>query len=58
MFHRYVTTCYLKTIHRPFWYSETVQIKLGSTKKRYFEDVFFKVTARLIYIYKVSNKDI
>ncbi|CAG9759710.1 unnamed protein product [Ceutorhynchus assimilis] len=39
---RYTSTCYFKTNNIPAWYSESVLIKIGSTKRVYDEKVWFK----------------
>ncbi|XP_076253394.1 uncharacterized protein LOC143191843 isoform X2 [Rhynchophorus ferrugineus] len=39
---RYVTTCYIKPKVLPIWYTESVLIFIGSTKRKYDEKVYFK----------------
>ncbi|KAI4462194.1 rab gdp/gtp exchange factor [Holotrichia oblita] len=39
---RYVTTCYFQPKQLPVWYSETMILNIGSTKKKYFESIYYK----------------
>ncbi|KAI4462219.1 flagella-associated protein [Holotrichia oblita] len=39
---RYVTTCYFQPKQLPVWYSETMILSIGSTKKKYFESIYYK----------------
>ncbi|KAK9704034.1 Reverse transcriptase (RNA-dependent DNA polymerase) [Popillia japonica] len=39
---RYVTTCYFQPKQLPVWYSETMILNIGSTKKKYFESIYYE----------------
>ncbi|CAH0554481.1 unnamed protein product [Brassicogethes aeneus] len=43
---RYTTSCYIKPTPVPIWYTESLTLKINSTKRTYREQVYFKVKQR------------
>ncbi|KAJ8917836.1 hypothetical protein NQ315_010748 [Exocentrus adspersus] len=39
---RYTTMCYIKPVPVPIWYTESVYLTIGSTRKRFEEKVYIK----------------
>ncbi|KAJ3643493.1 hypothetical protein Zmor_026201 [Zophobas morio] len=39
---RYTTKCFIKPVTTPIWYSESLFLNIGSTKRTYAEKIYFK----------------
>ncbi|KAJ8968174.1 hypothetical protein NQ314_002433 [Rhamnusium bicolor] len=39
---RYTTKCYIKPVTLPIWYTESLFLNIGSTRRKYEEKIYFK----------------